>query len=130
MPLSLSLSLSLPLSQRQQRNTSSKTGRQPSQPSQHRRPTMSNNPKPLTFSLSSIYPDVEIFVFQEVYHVHSFLLRQFSDFFQASLSSRWWKEENTMSNGTSIKYCCHLVLDNSGDGFLEPLGPGIRVGSP
>lgn len=121
------VSLSISLSQRQHRNTSSKDGRQSIQ---RHRSTMSRKLGPITYSLSSISPDVEIFVFEEVYYVHSYLLRQFSDFFQASLSSRWWKEDNAVSNGTSIKYRYHLVLDKSGDGYLEPLGHGIRVGSP
>lgn len=83
-----------------------------------------SNREIVSYSLSNIAADVELYVSKKIYHVHSFILRQFSSFFEASLSSKWWKDENTTSDGSSIKYRYHLVPDESGDYIFEPFAPG------
>ncbi|KAF8528756.1 hypothetical protein BDD12DRAFT_870414 [Trichophaea hybrida] len=65
--------------------------------------------KPITFSKSSIAPDVEIDILGNIYHLDSSILRHCSEFFDKSLSTTWWKEENIHFSPDGIK-CWHRIL--------------------
>jgi hypothetical protein len=81
--------------------------------------------KHISFSQSKLPTDVEIIIFDKTYHLHSTILRQFPGFFDAGLSSTWWKEENTINGPGSIKYSYELLPDEGGDLMLLPVGPSV-----
>ncbi|KAF8246282.1 hypothetical protein K440DRAFT_662221 [Wilcoxina mikolae CBS 423.85] len=72
--------------------------------------TMQNDTPVILFN-SSVPPDVEIAVYNDIYHLHSTTLRNCSQFFDRSLSGTWWREENTHYGADGIKYRYKLVLD-------------------
>lgn len=80
--------------------------------------------------LSQLKPDVEITIFDDVYHLHSSNITKASPFFKTSLSARWWKPRNTHRGPDGIKYKYSLVLDthelDSNMGILEPVYSGAR----
>lgn len=83
----------------------------------HQTDTMSDSdppttPTPITFGRSFIRPDIELVIWDVVYHVHSFTLRGSSKFFDASLSERWAHEE-VHERPDSIKYV--YAISNSYD---------------
>ncbi|KAF8243165.1 hypothetical protein K440DRAFT_78307 [Wilcoxina mikolae CBS 423.85] len=83
---------------------------------------------PITFTQSSLPPDVEITILSNVYHIHSTILRTCSRFFDKSLSSTWWKDENTHHHRKDgIVYCYELKLDEDclESSMVEPVPPGM-----
>ncbi|KAF8539742.1 hypothetical protein BDD12DRAFT_980802 [Trichophaea hybrida] len=72
--------------------------------------TMQNDTPVILFN-SSVPADVEITVYNDIYHLHSTTLRNCSQFFDRSLSGTWWKEDNTHHGADGIKYRYKLVLD-------------------
>ena len=81
-----------------------------------------------TFSKSSsVPPDVEIQIFDTTFQLHSTKLRLCSKFFDAGMSSLWWKDEKTHQG--AIKYRYHLVPDTKDPmcSMVESVGPGQTV---
>lgn len=79
---------------------------------------------PVVFSKTP--PDVEITVFNDVYHSHSALLRNASPFFEESLSDRWWTPENTHDGHDGIRYKYRLSINIHflRSSMLEPVPAG------
>jgi hypothetical protein len=80
----------------------------------------------LKFSSSSVPPDVSIMVFSLDFRLHSTILRHHSAFFDKSLSSTWWREENTHDRVDGIKYCYKLQFDSK-DPDLSMVEPVAAV---
>lgn len=80
---------------------------------------------PFRLAASSAPADVEIAVFDHVYHLHAISLRNCSKVFDNSLSDTWWKPENTHNGEDGIKYRYKLVVDVKDPmmSMLEPMPP-------
>jgi len=76
-------------------------------------------PKTPPIRLSSLPPDVEIMVLGDVYLLHSTTLREYSRFFERSLSETWWKPENTHSGPDGIKYRYDLDPEDIEESMLN-----------
>jgi hypothetical protein len=74
---------------------------------------------------ASVTPDVAIQIGEIEYHLHAIELRSRSKFFDRSLSTTWWRPENTHSGADGIKYRYKLVLDQKDPlmSLLEPVSP-------
>jgi len=85
----------------------------------------------MKFSKSSVAPDVEVDVMGDIYHLDSLILRHCSAFFDKSLSSTWWKEENTHLGPDGIKYRYKLSHDDKEPAMsiLEPVARNLAVPS-
>jgi hypothetical protein len=85
--------------------------------------------KAISFSKSRVPADVEIVIFDKTYHLHSTILRQFSGFFDASLSDIWWKAENNIHGHPiqGIRYRYELRPDKGGDLMLVPVGMDVSL---
>ncbi|KAF8241938.1 hypothetical protein K440DRAFT_675799 [Wilcoxina mikolae CBS 423.85] len=81
---------------------------------------------PKCFSRSQLRADVEIRIFADIYHLHSFCLRECSQYFNKSLSETWWNRENTHSGQDGIKYRYTLSIDMT----LEPKQNYVQPVSP
>lgn len=85
---------------------------------------------PIRFSNSSLSPDTEIII-SDIYNFDSTTLRHVSQFFDRSLSSRWWKPENTHNGEDGIKYKYQLEIDEKEimSSMLEPVPPEVTNSS-
>jgi hypothetical protein len=83
----------------------------------------------IKFSSSSLPPDVEITIFDDIYHLHSANLRHNSPFFDKGLSSTWWKELNTHDGDDGIQYRYRLKLDEDTPemSMIEPVAKRREV---
>ncbi|KAF8533041.1 hypothetical protein BDD12DRAFT_867308 [Trichophaea hybrida] len=77
----------------------------------------------IKFSSSSLPPDVEITIFDDIYHLHSANLRHNSPFFDKGLSATWWKELNSHDGEDGIRYRYRLKLDEDAPemSMVEPV---------
>ncbi|KAF8245035.1 hypothetical protein K440DRAFT_663074 [Wilcoxina mikolae CBS 423.85] len=80
----------------------------------------------ITFSNTSLPPDVEIDILGDFYHIHSIILRSCSRFFDKSLSGTWWKDKNTHERSDGIRYCFTLKVDEElpNMSMVEPVPTG------
>lgn len=83
--------------------------------------------KPITFSDTLVPADVEIQIFNTTYHLQSAVLRTFSKFFDKSMSSTWWKPENTHKGTLKYRYQLALDCDDPMCSMIEPVGPGLEI---
>ncbi|KAF8535035.1 hypothetical protein BDD12DRAFT_894352 [Trichophaea hybrida] len=86
---------------------------------------LSQKVAPLRLAASSAPADVEIAIFDHVYHLHAISLRNCSKVFDKGLSDRWWKPENTHNGEDGIKYRYKLVVDvkDPMSSIVEPVPP-------
>jgi hypothetical protein len=66
---------------------------------------------------------------QDIYHLHSAIRRQFSGFFDASLSETRWKAEDDIHDHPQkdIRYRYRLCPDETGDLMLMPMGMNVSL---
>src|SRR5258706_12176285 len=80
-------------------------------------------PKTTPVRLSSLPPDVEIMVLNDIHLLHSTTLREYSRFFERA----WWQPENTHSGPDGIKYCYNLDPEDIEENLLYAILRPVHV---